>query len=341
MSKSVIARGLRKRYGSIWSTNGVASAPMKWRKTNIDELLRRGAAGLLARSSERRGLDAAMLLPRLRIALDKYLRQDQSEWQEREISESLDAIHADDLCLVIACEQGDEAAWRDLISRYEATVRSAARHYSQSEAAAEELAQSIWAELHGLRRSEGGTLAGKLGYYSGRGSLGGWLRAVVGQLAVDQHRRSVRLVQPEEAADFDHLAHQASSSGDGFRSAAPPDPERALHYQETARDLHDALTRTINELAPADRLLIKLYYFDNLRLHEAGRVLGVHEATASRRLVRVHREVRQRVEAILMKDHGWTPQETKRTLTEAAAHLDIDLRRVLAAETAETTTSEK
>lgn len=304
---------------------------MMWRKTDINELLRRATARLLERAANARRLDAAAVLPRLQATLDKYLLRDHPTAQAGEITEFLEALHADDLCLAIACERGDEAAWRDLMTGYEATVRSAARCHSQGETDAEELTQSIWAELHGLRTNKQGRSAGKLAYYSGRGSLGGWLRAVVGQLAVDIHRRTARLVQPEDATDFERLAHEAHgahASNDGLRAAAP-DPERALIKQETMRDLDAALARTISELTPEDRLLIKLYYFDDLRLHEAGRVLGVHEATASRRLARLHREVRSRVEAILIKEHGWTPPETKRSLAEAAGHLEIDLHRAL------------
>jgi RNA polymerase sigma factor (sigma-70 family) len=57
-----------------------------------------------------------------------------------------------------------------------------------------------------------------------------------------------------------------------------------------------ALAGSIKEMSPEDRLLVKLYYFDGLRLKEAGAVLGVHEATASRRLTKIHAELRREVE---------------------------------------------
>jgi Sigma-70, region 4 len=100
-----------------------------------------------------------------------------------------------------------------------------------------------------------------------------------------------------------------------------------------AQVLRRALAQALNELAAEDRLLLKLYYFDELRLREAGALLGVHEATASRRLARLHREVRQRVEARLGAEHGWTKQETARALAEGATQLDTDLRTLLVAET--------
>jgi RNA polymerase sigma-70 factor (ECF subfamily) len=295
-----------------------------------EKLLAAGTARLIARATEARSLNVEDLAARVRAALDKYLLRDDPEATPAAIDEFLDALHADDLCLIVACERGDQMAWHDLVERFGATVRSAARSTSSNEDAAEDLAQSIWAELHGLRVRDDGRPAGKLAYYSGRGSLGGWLRAVVGQLAVDQHRKSAKLVQTEEDADFDRLA-RASSRGEETFSAAqsPSNPERALSEQRAASDVEASLAAALNELEAEDRLLVKLYYFDGLRLREAGAVLGVHEATASRRLTRVHGEIRKRVETILMKEHGWTRGETGRALSEAAINLESDVEMML------------
>jgi hypothetical protein len=137
-------------------------------------------------------------------------------------------------------------------------------------------------------------------------------------------------VQTEEDADFDRLA-RASSRGEETFSAAqsPSNPERALSEQRAASDVEASLAAALNELEAEDRLLVKLYYFDGLRLREAGAVLGVHEATASRRLTRVHGEIRKRVETILMKEHGWTRGETGRALSEAAINLESDVEMML------------
>lgn len=306
-------------------------------QTNIQtqKLVSEGTARLLARATDARSLDVDALAPRVRAALDKYLLAGDQSASAQAINEFIDALHADDLCLIVACEHGDEEAWSDLVAQFGTTVRSAARSASSNEDAAEDLAQSIWAELHGLRVRADGRPSGKIAYYSGRGSLGGWLRAVVGQLAIDQHRKSSRLVQTELDTDFDRLAresHQAEESYSVTNTSA--DPESALSEQRASEDIEAALAQALSELAPEDRLLVKLYYFDGLRLREAGIVLGVHEATASRRLTRVHAEVRERVEAILMKEHGWTQSETARSLSEAAMHLGGDLELMLTSENA-------
>jgi RNA polymerase sigma-70 factor, ECF subfamily len=297
----------------------------------IDGLIQAGAQRLLARATNSRRLDAGSLGSRLRAGVEKYVLRDNPSAGPAPIDKFMDGLHADDLCLVIACERGDQSAWGDLFEGYGATVRSAARAASSNEGMADDVAQSIWADLHGLKARADGQPAGKLAYYSGAGSLGGWLRAVVGQLAIDQHRRQSRLVQTEEDADLDRLAHDAggeSSSLNPFHSA--PSPEETLASDLASADVEKALGRALAELDDEDRLLMKLYYFDGLRLREAGAVLGVHEATASRRLTRIHGEVRARVESILMKEHGWTKTEATRSLAEVAAHLQTEVEPMLA-----------
>ena len=297
-------------------------------RQQIDGLILAGARRLLARSANTRGLDAGLLAPRLRASVEKYVLKDEPAPGPAKIDKFLDGLHADDLCLVIACERGDQGAWGDLFQGYGTTVRSAARAASSNEAMADDVAQSIWADLHGLKMRADGKPAGKLAYYSGAGSLGGWLRAVVGQLAIDQHRRQSRLIQTEEDSDLERLANDADGDSDRFHSA--PSPEDALASDLASADVEKALGRVLGELDDEDRLLMKLYYFDGLRLREAGAVLGVHEATASRRLTRIHGEVRERVESILMKEHGWTKSEATRSLAEVAAHLQTEVEPMLA-----------
>lgn len=300
--------------------------------SNVEQLVREGAERMLGRAASARSLDASVVAVRVRATVEKYMLRRQPDASPKEIGEFIDALHADELLLVVACERGDETAWNDLIEQYRATVLSAARTASAGGAEAEELADSVWAELYGLRARADGKASGKLAYYSGCGSLGGWLRAVVGQLAVDRHRRTSRLVQTEEASEFDRAASEAPE-GDGWRPAAQPDPESALADSDATRTVEEALARAMGGLDAEDRLLVRLYYFDGLRLKEAGAVLGVHEATASRRLTRLHADIRRRVETILTGERRWTREEAARTLAEVArSQTNADLRTMLSTE---------
>jgi RNA polymerase sigma-70 factor (ECF subfamily) len=296
----------------------------------LEKLFAEGSRHLLARAADRHSLTDEGLIPRIRAAVSKYVLRDEPQAELKSIKEFIDKLQADDLCLIVACEQGNQKAWSDLVERFSATVRSAARSASSNEEQAEDLAQSIWAELHGLRVRDDGKPSGKLAYYSGRGSLAGWLRAVVTQLAIDQHRKQSRLVQTEEDSDFDRIIQHGQDEQTWSGHGESVNPELEISKKLAGAQLQKALAKSIGQLSAEDRLLIKLYYFDGLRLREAGAVLGVHEATASRRVTRIHNELRQHVEEILVDEEGWTKPETERVFAEIAVHLDTDIEALVA-----------
>src|SRR6186713_1858151 len=178
----------------------------------IDEAV----AHLMSRAENSRGLASNDVRPRISAAVGKYLFPDDDPPEHAEIKQFVDEIRADDLCLIIACERGDERAWEDLVANFDSTVKSAARKISSNAEDAEDLASSIWAELYGLRIDADGNKKSKLAYYSGRGSLAGWLRAVVSQLAVDQFRKQSKFVQVEETREFENLANEAAGDNHHF-----------------------------------------------------------------------------------------------------------------------------
>jgi RNA polymerase sigma-70 factor (ECF subfamily) len=303
------------------------------RTSQLEKLLSEGSERLLKRATDTRSLKSGELVARVGGAVDKYLLKFDSEAKPENISTFIDELQADDLCLIIACENGDENAWNELVERFTPTVRSAARSASANEDAAEDLAQSIWAELFGLRNRKDGKSSSKLAYYSGRGSLAGWLRAVVAQLAVDTYRKQSRLVQTAEDSDLERLSREAvASDGQPVVASLTQNPEQAVSNRYAEIDLQAALRQAVHDLAPDDRLLVKLYYFDGLRLREAGAVLGVHEATASRRLTKVQNELRKAVTEILVKEKGWTKAETEKSFAELAQTVDADLETLLTKE---------
>lgn len=302
---------------------------METRRSDIEGVLNDGAARLLARAEDSRSLSREFLVPRIGAAVEKYLLRDDPEAGRAEISKFIDELQADDLCLIVACERGDEKAWSELVERFTPAVRSAARSASSSEDAAQDLAQSIWAELYGLRTRPDGRPASKLAYYSGRGSLAGWLRAVVAQLAVDTFRKQSKLVQAEEDADLDRLAHEVHVAEGQPALAGRQNPEESMSNRFARTELQQALSKSVQELNAEDRLLVKLYYFDNLRLREAGAVLGVHEATASRRLSRIQTDLRKRVTEILVRERGWKKAEAERSFAEVGQQLDTDVEALL------------
>lgn len=306
---------------------------MSQKKEQIQRLYDEGARRLLARAATRYAITEALLVTRIQSAVEKYVLRDDENATAKTINEFIESLQVDDLCLIVACEMGNQEAWRDLVERFSGTVRSAARSASSNEESAEDLAQSIWAELHGLRVSEDGRPHGKLAYYSGRGSLAGFLRAVVAQLAVDQHRKLSRLVQTDEDSDFDRMSHSREDN-DWTIHGGVVNPEVEVSNKFAAAAMQQALAHSIELLSAEDRLLVKMYYFDGLKLKEAGAVLGVHEATASRRLTRIHEALRSDVENALIEKNGWNRQEAERAFNDVALHLDADIEPMVGGEPA-------
>ena len=286
---------------------------------------------LISRADNARGLAGADISARVEATLNKYLLNDSPNAAHTDIEEFVHDIRADDLCLIVACEKGDEKAWEDLVADFDSTVKSAARKMSSNNEDAEDLASSIWAELYGLRTDADGNKKSKLAYYSGRGSLAGWLRAVVSQLAIDQFRKQSKFVQIEEDREFENLANEAANGDGNHFGSKTENPEDLLTVKQTESDVSAALSAAIAELGAEDRLILKLYYFDDLKLKEIAATFGYHEATASRKLTRVQTEIRKGVEKELKNKHGWTDSEVKRHLSETASSLGINLETMFAA----------
>ena len=299
-------------------------------KTTIADAIER----LLSRVTNSRGLGVADISVRVQLCLGKYLLRDNARPEHSEIKAFIDEIRADDLCLVIACERGDEKAWEDLVANFDSTVKSAARKFASNSEDTEDLASSIWAELYGLRVDADGNKKSKLAYYSGRGSLAGWLRAVVSQLAVDQFRKQSKFVQIEENREFENLANEASENTNNHVVSHADNPEEILTEKQTSGDVSAAVREAIASLEAEDRLILKLYYFDDLKLKDIANTFGYHEATASRKLVRVQGDIRKSVERSLREQHGWTDGEVKRYLSDTASKLGLNLEKLFAALTA-------
>jgi RNA polymerase sigma-70 factor, ECF subfamily len=235
----------------------------------------------------------------------------------------LDSIKAEDLCLAIACEKGDEGAWLEFESVYRTSMIAAARVLTKDDGEAEDLVQYVYGELYGLRQ-EGERRLNKLAHYSGRGSLGGWLRAVVYQCFIDRKRVTARFEQVEEVEEFDRLAQTAAINGRAGLSTPPPRPDQ-IEDPQLRQMAETALARALETLDPRDRLLLNYYYFDDLKLREIAQLMGVHEATISRWVSRAEKDVRRRTEDILQREFGLRRVQIAECLA-LAARSEVDIR---------------
>src|SRR6266567_2180095 len=84
------------------------------------------------------------------------------------------SLRLEELALAQAGAAGNERAWQDFISRYRAKLHGMALHITRDGAHAAELADSLFADLYGVNARDGDRNS-KLVFYTGRGSLEGWL----------------------------------------------------------------------------------------------------------------------------------------------------------------------
>ena len=239
-----------------------------------------------------------------------------------------DSLELEDLALACACSEGNETAWNKFVSAYREELYRSARAIAgkNGEAAARELADSLFAELYGISRANSNANANApapvrkplFDYFHGRSRLGTWLRAIVAQRYIDRVRDSSR---------FESIDGDGAGSRQIARRATQPetDPERAK-YRELS---HAALESALEELAPRDRLAIALYYTKNQTLAAIGRITGEHEATISRRLDRTRRVLRENVEARL-RAAGLDEAQIDRCMECAIDQGSFDLDRAVA-----------
>ena len=200
------------------------------------------------------------------------------------------ALHLKDLGLACACADGVAEAWDQFVGIYRGYLRACAGAMLKSSARApeaEELADSLFAELYGLSAEKRGSL---LRYFHGRSSLKTWLRAVLAQRHVDKIRagRKFEALEDEEGVDNAKLPVAA-------RVLQVADPHRARYLLTFTKALQTAL----QNLDARDSETLRMYYAEGKKLAEIGRLLGEHESSVSRHLEKVRGNVRRAVEEIL------------------------------------------
>ncbi len=241
--------------------------------------------------------------------------------QESAIRAYLETLNLRDLALARACSAGNNASWEFFMAQFRPELYRAARAIvgnAGGEAAARDLADSLCADLYGLREREGKRQS-LFDYFHGRSKLGTWLRAVLARRYVDEIRRTRKTesIEDDTGDPRAEIAALASAS----RANVLPDPERASYLAI----LQVALAAVLDALDPRDRLRLAYYYVDDRTLAEIGRLLGEHEATVSRKLERTRRDIRRSVEVGLRCDKKFSDEQLRLCFQYAAGQWPFDL----------------
>jgi RNA polymerase sigma-70 factor, ECF subfamily len=275
-------------------------------------------------------------------AVDKYvigLSQEQSSYN---INQFIDELQSQDLFLALACARGNESAWWEFDRRYRSFIERVARHLLSIRADADEVIDHVYAELFGTRVVDGVRLS-KFRTYTGRGSLQGWLRAVVSHAVIDFYRRrqdEVSLDKLEESGEETKVRHsragQANRSEDSMLAGVARERYRAVTVA--------ALDQALATLDDHEKLLLLYYHVEGLKLREIARIVEepkspirrwfqrrarsgsgqprrVHESTVMRWLEKAYQKVSARFHAELGEKHGLKPAEIEICMSIATEDL--------------------
>lgn len=220
----------------------------------------------------------------------------------------LHSLHLSELALAHSCVLGRDAGWQRFLNAYRSSLTQAAIAISGSATTGHELADSLYAELYGLRERDGQRRS-PLASYLGRGSLLGWLRTTLAQRHVDYHRRTRR------EAPLDNVDPPATEASGSPASA------------ELLR-LTDAVRLSLQALPAEDRFMLSAYFLDRQSLLEISRVIRVHEATVSRRLKRLVNDLRKQL-VHQLQSAGLSKRAAEEALGADPRDIELNLRALL------------
>ncbi|WP_052420637.1 sigma-70 family RNA polymerase sigma factor [Hyalangium minutum] len=209
--------------------------------------------------------------PSLPLPFEVFVRHVMCHLPKRNPPERLlPALHGADLYLACACKEGVPGAASAFQASHGATVEAALRGRNVPPDERGELTQAFWEKL--LVGQQG--VPAKIGDYSGRGPLGGWVRVAAVRAALNYH----------EQKKSDPLGARAPM--DAQREPTTQDPELDFlkaHYRD---EVQQALKDALAGLEADERNVLRLHFLDGLSTERIATVYGVHRATVARWVTR-------------------------------------------------------
>lgn len=209
----------------------------------------------------------------------------------------------DDMSLVRAARDGDEAAFTALVSRHHQPAVRLAAQFLTSQTAAQDAVQDAWV----------GVIAG-LSSFEGRSSFRTWLFSIVINSAkkrAQKDARAVPLSAFDDAPDSGDSLGPPAVSPDRFRvegkwvghwASAPtawPSPDDTTFEHE----LRGLIERAVEELSTTQRNVITMRDVLGMTPEQTCEALGISEANQRVLLHRARAHVRAALEEVL----GWAP----------------------------------
>ena len=168
------------------------------------------------------------------------------------------------------CDEGEQAAFTELVRRYQPGLTGFLRRFVRDAASAEDLFQMTFEHLHDRRRD----------YEAGR-PLRPWLYSIATHLAIDWLRNAAR--HPAVSLERPVGNQDADSAPRALVDLLPnriPTPARLAEGHESG----DWARHAVDTLPEHLRITLHLVYFQGLKYSEAAKALGIPVGTVKSRV---------------------------------------------------------
>jgi RNA polymerase sigma-70 factor (ECF subfamily) len=219
----------------------------------------------------------------------------------------LAAVHGEDLFLATACARrvrgAVETFEREFLSA--GTLAGAVRKIDPAPGFVDEVRQAVREKLFVPP-------PGRIAEYSGRGSLGAWIRVVAVRIALDLRPRS-REGPPE----------------DDTAVAADRDPELRYLQQRYKQEFEEAAKAAFAALDDEQVNLLRLQFVDGLQTAQIAALFRVDRSTIKRRLASCRETLLERTRMNLQQSMGLSPQSFESLSRLLASQLHVSVARLL------------
>jgi RNA polymerase sigma-70 factor (ECF subfamily) len=185
-------------------------------------------------------------------------------------------IRADDSALIRQAQQGDTAAFEELVHQYDRAVLRLAIHLTGSPEDGQDIYQEAFLRAYiNLAR-----FRFECSFYT-------WIYRIVTNLCLDHLRKKqVRKEDAPVGVDAQGEVYDVLSQVPDARAGA--NPERDLMRRELGKRINHAL----DKLTPRERMVFELKHYQGLKLRTVGEILNTTEETAKNTLFRATQKLR-------------------------------------------------
>ena len=196
----------------------------------------------------------------------------------------LDHSSADDPTLVRAAQQGETAAFEELVARHRDKIYARAYSMMRNEDEAIDLSQEAW--VKGWQR---------LKQFQGEASFGTWMTRIVINLCLDQLRKHKR----QRTESIEAMSDE-SGGVERHMPVVTTNPTAGLERVE----LRQRIDRALGQLSHEHRTVLVLHEFEDMEYKEIAKTMGCSIGTVMSRLF----YARRKMAALLadMKKEGLT-----------------------------------